>query len=122
MAEKYSKHIRSLQAATVAPDSTVSTMTTSLCFRVSITFVYFGLTVNSVSVGSNKYTSFILVALIELPAYVATYLSMNKFGRKFTLCITLMISGIPCTAFALLPPGTCESLLTFFTYPNDKSY
>ncbi|XP_021942801.1 organic cation transporter protein-like isoform X1 [Zootermopsis nevadensis] len=72
---------------------------------VSITFVYFGLTVNSVSVGSNKYTSFILVALIELPAYVATYLSLKKFGRKISLCSTLIISGIPCTAFALLPPG-----------------
>jgi hypothetical protein len=78
----------------------------SLCFRVSITFVYFGLTVISVSVGGNKYTSFILVALIELPAYVATYLSMNRFGRKFSLCSTLLISGIPCTAFAFLPPGT----------------
>ncbi|XP_023709170.1 organic cation transporter protein isoform X4 [Cryptotermes secundus] len=72
---------------------------------VSITFVYFGLTVISVSVGGNKYTSFILAALIELPAYVATYLSMNRFGRKFSLCSTLLISGIPCTAFAFLPPG-----------------
>ncbi|XP_069690613.1 organic cation transporter protein-like [Periplaneta americana] len=71
---------------------------------VSIMFVYFGLTVNSVSVGSNKYTSFILVALIELPAYVATYLSMNKFGRKFSLISALVISGISCTAFAFLPP------------------
>jgi hypothetical protein len=65
--------------------------------------------VYSVSVGSNKYASFILVALIELPAYVATYLSMNRFGRKFSLCSTLMISGIPCTAFALLPPGTSDT-------------
>jgi hypothetical protein len=57
-------------------------------------------------VGANKYTSFILVALIELPAYVATYLSMKKFGRKISLCTTLIISGIPCTVYPFLPPGT----------------
>ncbi|PSN47342.1 Organic cation transporter protein [Blattella germanica] len=72
---------------------------------VSIMFVYFGLTVNSVLIGSHKYTSFILVALTELPAYVATYLSMNKFGRKFSLCSTLILSGVFCTSFAFLPPG-----------------
>jgi OCT family organic cation transporter-like MFS transporter 4/5 len=89
-------------------ESTAVVLTTSLYFRVSITFVYFGLTVYSVLVGSNKYASFILVALIELPAYAATYLSMNRFGRKFSLCSTLMISGIPCIGFALLPPGTSD--------------
>jgi hypothetical protein len=90
-------------------ESTAVVLTVFLYFRVSITFVYFGLTVISVSVGSNKYATFILVALIELPAYVATYLFMNRFGRKFSLCATLMVSSIPCTAFAFLPPGMSDT-------------
>ncbi|KAJ9576876.1 hypothetical protein L9F63_006547, partial [Diploptera punctata] len=76
----------------------------SIICWMSIMFVYFGLTINSVSVGSNKYTSFILGALIELPAYVATYILMNKFGRKFSLSAALILSGISCTSFGFLPP------------------
>ena len=71
-------------------------------------FVYFGLTINSVSVGSSKYTSFILGALIELPAYLATYFCMNKFGRKFPLCAALILSGVFCTSFAFIPAGKSE--------------
>ncbi|KAJ9596866.1 hypothetical protein L9F63_012122 [Diploptera punctata] len=74
----------------------------SFCWT-TITFVFFGLSLTSVSVGENKYTSFILAALIELPAYVVVYLTMDRYGRKFTHSSSLILSGISCISFAFIP-------------------
>ncbi|GLH00664.1 Organic cation transporter protein [Gryllus bimaculatus] len=62
-------------------------------------FVFYGLSLNSVTVAGNKYLNFILVSLIELPGYLATYLGMDRFGRKMTLCASLTFSGACCTAY-----------------------
>jgi MFS family permease len=67
--------------------------------------VFFGLSLTSVSVGDNKFTSFILVALIELPAYVVFYFTMDRFGRRSTLSASLILSGISCISFAFVPTG-----------------
>jgi OCT family organic cation transporter-like MFS transporter 4/5 len=72
---------------------------------VTITFVFFGLSLTSVSVGGNKFTNFILVALIELPAYVVFYFTMDRFGRKSTMSASLVIAGISCISFAFVPLG-----------------
>ncbi|PNF42889.1 hypothetical protein B7P43_G12899 [Cryptotermes secundus] len=74
----------------------------SFCW-VTITFVFFGLSLTSVSVGGNKFTNFILVALIELPAYVVFYFAMDRFGRKSTLSASLILSGISSISFAFVP-------------------
>jgi OCT family organic cation transporter-like MFS transporter 4/5 len=67
--------------------------------------VFFGLSLNSVSVGGNKFTNFILVALIELPAYVVFFFAMDRFGRKSTLSASLMLSGVSSISFAFVPTG-----------------
>jgi MFS family permease len=67
--------------------------------------VFFGLSLTSVSVGDNKFTSFILVALIELPAYVVFYFTMDRFGRRSTLGASLILSGMSCISFAFIPTG-----------------
>ncbi|XP_069682785.1 organic cation transporter protein-like isoform X3 [Periplaneta americana] len=74
----------------------------SFCWA-TITFVFFGLSLTSVSVGGNKFTSFTLAALIELPAYAVFFFTMDRFGRKATLCVSLVVSGISCISFAFVP-------------------
>ncbi|XP_021942808.1 organic cation transporter protein-like isoform X2 [Zootermopsis nevadensis] len=74
----------------------------SFCW-VAITFVFFGLSLTSVSVGGNKFTNFILVAIIELPAYIVFYFTMDRFGRKSTMSVSLILSGISCITFAFVP-------------------
>jgi OCT family organic cation transporter-like MFS transporter 4/5 len=78
-------------------------------FRFSITFVFFGLSLNSVSVGGNQFTNFILVALIELPAYVVFFFAMDRLGRRNTLSFSLFLSGISCISFAFLPTGNYKT-------------
>ncbi|XP_069690607.1 solute carrier family 22 member 4-like isoform X2 [Periplaneta americana] len=80
----------------------------------STTFVFFGLSLNSVSVGGNKYTNFILGALIEVPAYITFYLCLDRIGRKYTLCISFILSGISCIAFAFMPTDMDNLQLALF--------
>lgn len=74
----------------------------SFCWA-TITFVFYGLSLTAVSVAGNKFTNFILVALIELPAYVVFYFTMDRFGRRSTLSVSLILSGISCISFAFVP-------------------
>lgn len=71
------------------------------CSMVNM-FVFYGLSLNSVTVAGNKYLNFILVSLIELPGYLATYLSMDRLGRKVTLCVSLAFSGTCCMAYIFI--------------------
>lgn len=60
-------------------------------------FVYYGLNINAVYLEYwNKYVSFIVVCLIELPSYFVTNFLMEKIGRKKTLCLGMIGSGIFC--------------------------
>jgi OCT family organic cation transporter-like MFS transporter 4/5 len=71
--------------------------------------VFFGLSLSSISVGGNQFTNFILVALIELPAYVVFYFAMDRLGRRNTLCFSLILSGASCISFAFLPAGSYKT-------------
>lgn len=66
-------------------------------------FIYYGLSLSSVALAGNKNFNFILAALIEIPAYITTYFLMNKFGRKKSLCCTLILSGAACVSAELVP-------------------
>lgn len=61
-------------------------------------FIYYGLNINSVALAGNKYTNYIFVNLVEVPAVFGAYYLMDKIGRKKTLCSCLLISGIACVA------------------------
>ncbi|GAB0089509.1 organic cation transporter protein [Sergentomyia squamirostris] len=67
----------------------------SFCW-ITNTFVYYGLVINSASFGDNIYTSFILGCLIEIPSFVCSYLVLDRIGRRWTLCSSLLISGFAC--------------------------
>ncbi|XP_014287987.1 organic cation transporter protein [Halyomorpha halys] len=70
----------------------------SYCW-ITNTFVFYGLSLSSVAIAGNKYFNFILVSFIEIPAYVITWLVIDVFGRKTSLSMSLVISGISCTMF-----------------------
>ncbi|KFB47856.1 AGAP012383-PA-like protein [Anopheles sinensis] len=67
----------------------------SFCWLTN-TMVYFGLSLNSVSLSGNKYLNFILVSLVELPGFFLMQLILDRFGRKKTLFTTLIGSGLFC--------------------------
>lgn len=59
--------------------------------------VYFGLSLNSVSLNGDKYFNFILVSLVEIPGYYLGYIAIEKFGRVIGFTGSMLLCGITCT-------------------------
>jgi hypothetical protein len=73
--------------------------------RTANAFVYYGMSVNSTSLGGNKYLNFALVCLVEIPGYTLAWIAMNRFGRRRTLCGSLLLCTATCVAAVFVPQG-----------------
>lgn len=67
--------------------------------------VYVGLSYYGPSMGSNEYMSFFLSSAIEIPSYFICWLVMDRWGRRWPLCLCMIISGICCITTFFLPDG-----------------
>ncbi|XP_022114524.2 solute carrier family 22 member 6-B [Pieris rapae] len=76
---------------------------TTPIYWIATTFIYYGMTINSVSLSGNIYLNYVLVALVEIPGFWTAYLVLDKFGRKVTLVIGYVICAVCCFAFAFTP-------------------
>lgn len=65
--------------------------------------VYFGMSLNSVLLGGDKYINYILVAAIEIPGLFLPLLTMDRFGRRYSICGCLLATGV--TIFSTLFTG-----------------
>ncbi|XP_072938450.1 organic cation transporter protein-like [Epargyreus clarus] len=70
---------------------------------ITCTFVYYGLSINSVSLAGNRYLNFMLVGFVEMPANAVCLLVLNRFGRKRIIIITYVLSGCLCISLSMLP-------------------
>ncbi|KAG6446076.1 hypothetical protein O3G_MSEX004261 [Manduca sexta] len=70
---------------------------------MTCSLVYYGLSINSVSLSSNRYVSFMLVTLVEVPAYIVVVIVLDKYGRKKTLVATYITCAVMSLLFAFLP-------------------
>ena len=61
---------------------------------------------SATSLGSNVYSSFILAAVVEIPAYFVVILLMDHWGRKPTLAFVLFLGGVCC-----IPAGFASGAL-----------
>ncbi|XP_064609235.1 organic cation transporter-like protein [Liolophura sinensis] len=55
--------------------------------------VYFGLTLASSKLAGDRFVNFALIAAVELPSGIISYLTMQRFGRKATIFIFDGIAG-----------------------------
>lgn len=76
----------------------------SFCW-VTNAFVFYGLSLNSVAFAGDKYINFILVVVVEIPAYCLTWLLTDRIGRKPTLSGAFLLSGVFCLAIQFVPAG-----------------
>ncbi|XP_075979310.1 organic cation transporter protein-like [Anticarsia gemmatalis] len=70
---------------------------------MTCSLVYYGLSINSVSLSKNRYLSFMLVTLVEIPAYIVVVIVLDKYGRKKTLVTTYITCALTSLLFAFLP-------------------
>ncbi|GBP52827.1 Solute carrier family 22 member 1 [Eumeta japonica] len=80
---------------------------------MTCSLVYYGLSINSVSLNGNKYISFMLVVLVEVPAYIVVVVVLDKYGRKRTLITTFVMCGSAIILFAFLPKTGWWSLTLY---------
>lgn len=69
--------------------------------------VYVGLSYYGPALGNNEYLSFLLSSGVEIPTYLACWIVMDSWGRRWPICLCMMISGGCCLATAFLPSGRC---------------
>lgn len=81
----------------------------SFCWLTN-TFVFYGLSLNSVSLAGDKYTNFIVTCLAEIPGYITVYIILNRYGRRWSLCGSLLLGGIACFGTEMLPEMAPASL------------
>lgn len=78
-------------------------------------FVYYGLSVQSVVLGGNKYVNFIMVSVGEIPAVALTYVLLQRVGRKWSLSSSMIAAGIVCILSEVIPDtASILRLLLFF--------
>ncbi|XP_053604662.1 organic cation transporter protein-like isoform X2 [Plodia interpunctella] len=104
---------------------------------ITVTFIYYGLSINSVSLAGNRYVNYMLTSLVEIPGYCVSVLTLDRFGRKATIMTAFFICGssllsmpfisratqvtLGCTLMSKLCISQCFSSLYVFTielYPT----
>ncbi|XP_039764385.1 carcinine transporter [Pararge aegeria] len=76
--------------------------------------VYVGLSYYGPAIGSNQYMSFFLSSAVEIPSYIVCWILMDRVGRRWPLCLSMVISGIFCIVTVLLPSDAeTETLILY---------
>lgn len=89
----------------------------SFCWLTN-TFVYYGLSMNAVNLEGNKYFNFTFSNVIEIPAHLLSLLLVNKIGRRWSMCGSLVLAGLSCVATEFVSTGKRRlSLLTSSNIP-----
>ncbi|KAG6440867.1 hypothetical protein O3G_MSEX001477 [Manduca sexta] len=70
---------------------------------ITLTFVYYGLSINSVSLAGNSYVNYILTSLVEIPGYALSVLTLDRFGRKSSIMTAFFICGVSLIALPFVP-------------------
>ncbi|EYC07425.1 hypothetical protein Y032_0070g425 [Ancylostoma ceylanicum] len=56
-------------------------------------FIYFGLSLYSTQLAGNRYANYLLMGLVELPAYILGPISLERFGRKVVVSGTHFLAA-----------------------------
>lgn len=80
---------------------------------ITCTFLFYGLSLNSVALSDDIYLNFILTALVEVPGYCSVYFILKKIGRRICLALSFILCAICCFALIFIDSGKlsmCTSL------------
>ncbi|VVD02745.1 unnamed protein product [Leptidea sinapis] len=70
---------------------------------ITVTFIYYGLSINSVSLGGNRYVNYILTALVEIPGYGLSVLTLDRFGRKGSIMTAFFVCSVSLFGLPFIP-------------------
>ncbi|XP_039278061.1 LOW QUALITY PROTEIN: organic cation transporter protein [Nilaparvata lugens] len=64
---------------------------------------YYGLSWNTGNLAGNEYVNFVLSGIVEYPAYTFLLLTLNRWGRKFVLCSSMIVAGLALISNLFIP-------------------
>ena len=67
--------------------------------------VYNGLSYNATDLGVSDYLAFFISAVVEVPSYFIVMYTMERWGRRLSLCATMLLGGLACVSCILVPKG-----------------
>lgn len=70
-----------------------------------VNIVYWSLSYLSVNMNINDYLAFSLSGLVEIPSCLVAWYAMEKWGRRWTILITMSLVGACCVANGFVPEG-----------------
>lgn len=77
-------------------------------------FISYGISLTSVSLAGDKYINFIVIAMAGIPAMLICYIMMEKCGRRWTLCSSLIIGGASIVASKIISPDSMAISISLF--------
>ncbi|XP_045467966.1 solute carrier family 22 member 1-like isoform X2 [Harmonia axyridis] len=70
----------------------------SFCW-ITCAFLFYGMTLNSVTLSSNSYLDFIYISLTEIPAYCSAVFIADRIGRRYSMALSYGLTAVSCFAF-----------------------
>ncbi|CAD6214692.1 GSCOCG00004182001-RA-CDS [Cotesia congregata] len=65
--------------------------------------VYNGLSYNTTNLGVSDYLAFFIGGIVEIPSYFITWYAMDRLGRRWVLCLTMLLGGVACVSCMFVP-------------------
>ncbi|XP_052749990.1 organic cation transporter protein-like isoform X2 [Galleria mellonella] len=72
---------------------------------ITMTLVYYGMTINAVHLSGNQYLNFVIVSAIEIPGYWTAILLLDRIGRKPVLICAFWICAVCQFTFGFMSEG-----------------
>lgn len=76
--------------------------------------VYVGLSYYGPAMGNDEYLSFFLSGLVEIPGYLFCWAVMDRWGRRWPLCMLMVVGGLFCVATVLMPEDAINGTLVLY--------
>ncbi|XP_020721872.1 carcinine transporter isoform X1 [Bombus terrestris] len=76
--------------------------------------VYVGLSYYGPALGNEEHLSFFFSSLAEIPSYMACWVVMDRWGRRWPLCLSMVLAGVLCIATVLLSSDAVVTTLILF--------
>nr|CAH0104624.1 unnamed protein product [Daphnia galeata] len=83
------------------------------CTWASALLSYYGLSYTASNLSKDIHLNFILVILVEIPAYLVGMFAVDALGRRLIINITLILGGLSCLVAGLVPQNCYELIVIF---------
>ncbi|XP_063622411.1 organic cation transporter-like protein [Cydia splendana] len=81
---------------------------------ITTTLVYYGLSMNAVTMSGNKYINYIAVGAVEIPGYWTAVLLFDRIGRKPLLCCAFWMCAVCQIGFIFMTKDYYELSLAVY--------